>query len=68
MRAKQPPNAKSPLTPFRDGCAYIHVSERTAERRADELPKPIRVGGRRFFFQAELDAYLAKLAAERVAA
>ena len=42
-----------------------NVSKMFVWRHANELPKPIKIGSRRFWFEDEVDSFLAERAAAR---
>jgi hypothetical protein len=56
------------LLPFARGCQQLHAHPRTVKRllkKPDcELPRPVRIGGRDFFFEEQIARYLSDKAAE----
>jgi predicted DNA-binding transcriptional regulator AlpA len=59
------------LLSFRDGCAFLRISTATADRWLrhphSSLPRPFRIGGRKFFLRSHLIAWL-EVQARRAAA
>lgn len=56
------------LITFGEGCRALHVSRATAERLAqrsdDDFPRPVKIGGQRFFFRHQISTYLVRKARE----
>lgn len=50
----------SPILSWLDGCGFLGISPAKGERmlRAGQLPKPFKIGHRRFFARTDLEAFL----------
>ena len=59
------------LMSFRDGCAFLRISTATADRWLrhpySSLPRPFRIGGRKFFLKSCLVAWLEEQARKAAA-
>lgn len=55
------------LVKFADGCAFLRISKAAAERHirdaSSDLPRPFRIGRKRWYRQEDLRAYIERKAA-----